>query len=175
MGMTARRSLGRLAQGRRKDAGALVHRLKGAAGSMALTTVWRHADSLEQTLGQEGKAAATRVQDLQEALEAARYAITAYAGRDPATPEEATPDETISLRLVDDLLRALDRDNPDEAEPILDGLSGKLPADRLAALQERLDAFDFRGAEAVVRALVARPAIIAEEAPNETRSNPVRG
>ena len=70
------------------------------------------------------------------------------------------PDETAVPPLLDELLLALDRDDPDEAEPILDRLSGKLPADQLAALRERLDVFDFRGAEAVVAALRARPRIV---------------
>ena len=35
--------------------------------------------------------------------------------------------EVSDVHSLDELLRALDRDNPDEAEPILDGLAGKLP------------------------------------------------
>ena len=60
------------------------------------------------------------------------------------------PDKITARRLLDELLRALDRGNPDEAESILDRPASKLPADRMAAVRQLLDEFDFRGAEATV-------------------------
>jgi len=142
-----------LTQGRREDAAAILHKLKGAAGSMALTAVWRQAETLERTL-HEADDGETQVRDLQEALEAARSAIATYC-LDKQTPMEAAPYETSTTGLFDELLRALDRDNPDAAEPILNGLLGRVPADRLAAMRERLEAFDFRGTEALARAFDA--------------------
>jgi signal transduction histidine kinase/CheY-like chemotaxis protein/HPt (histidine-containing phosphotransfer) domain-containing protein len=153
-----------LAQGRREEAAAQVHKLKGAAGSLALTMVWRQAASVEQALD-EGKETPTRAGGLEEALVAAGCAIAAYAGPNEKAPAQATEDETAAFRLLHELLRALDRDNPDEAEPILDALAGTLRANRLAVLRERLDAFDFRGAEAVVRTLVAGLASVAHAVP----------
>ena len=68
-----------LTQGRREDAAALVHGLKGVAGIMALTTVWRDADSLERALAQ-GKDSGVQVCDLQQALQVALSAIRGRYG-----------------------------------------------------------------------------------------------
>ena len=133
------------------EAATLVHKLKGAAGSMALPAVWRQADRLEQALDQ-GKAAATELEALQEALRAAAIAIAAWTEPEEAVAGNAAAD-TATGQLLAQLLQALDRDNPDEAEPILAALSGQLPADKLASLREHLDAFDFRGAESIARTL----------------------
>jgi len=144
--------------GQRTDAASLLHKLKGAAGSMALMTVWRNATSLEQALHQ-GKDAGTHVQKLPAALAAARTAIAAFESVAEEASVLATPDDTAASCLLDDLLGALDRDSLDDAEPILDRLSDKLPADQLAALRQRLDAFDFWGAAAIAHTLVTHPII----------------
>ncbi len=154
-----------LIQGRRKDAASLLHKLKGAAGSMALMKVRQQAESMERALHQ-GKDAGANLQDLQAALEDSRSAIATYCGNEEA-PRMAAPEamqhETTVTSLLDELSQVLDRDNPDQAEPILERLSGKLLPDQLAALRGRLDAFDFRGAEFVVDALRARPNIVPQQ------------
>ena len=89
-----------LAEGRRKDAAGLAHKLKGAAGSMALMQVWRQADSLEQTIRQDGETAAL-VQALQTALQEAGSAIAAYTGPDAAPPGQAVADGTAASSLLE--------------------------------------------------------------------------
>ena len=154
-----------LAQDMRKDASGVLHKLKGAAGSMALMAVSRSVDRLEQALG-GGHDARAPVQQLQMALEAAGIAIAAYAGvRQEASGQAATADKATTIRLLDALLRALDLDNPDEAEAALDALTGNLPGDRIAALRERLETFDFRGAEMIARALVPPTLVSGESLP----------
>lgn len=146
-----------LIQGGQKQAASLLHKLKGTAGSMALMKVWRQAESVERAL-HRGEDTSAHVQGLQAALEDARSAIAAYCADQEArrtAPPKATQDKTAATSLLDELSQVLDRDNPDEAELILDRLAGKLLPDQLAALRERLDAFDFRGAEAVAHALRA--------------------
>ncbi len=141
------------------DATALVHKLKGAAGSMALQDVWRQADRLEQALDEakdQGKEPAEALARLQAALEAAGIAIEAWTEPADALGGNAAPDAATGPLLAE-LLQALDRDNPDEAEPILAALAGKLPAKPLAALHEHLEAFDFRSAEAIARGLMQGP------------------
>jgi HPt (histidine-containing phosphotransfer) domain-containing protein len=148
-----------LTQGRRNDAAALVHKLKGAAGSMALMTVWRHASSLEQTLNQ-GKDADTQIQNLLAAMVAAESEIATLTHKDDAAPVAAVLDAASASSLPAELLRVLDRDSLDEAEAVLAQLSGTLPADQFAALRQRLDSFDLRGAEAIVRTLAAGPVTV---------------
>jgi signal transduction histidine kinase/DNA-binding response OmpR family regulator/HPt (histidine-containing phosphotransfer) domain-containing protein len=152
-----------LADERLLDAIALAHKLKGVAGSLALTKVWRHADALEQKL----KNARGWEQDLGELRAALHSTLAAIAvciergeNSAEARPVMAPLDAISAPRLFDGLLRALDRDNLDEAEALLDGLADKLSADLLSALRNMLDAFDFRGAEAL--ALAACGAIAKE-------------
>jgi CheY-like chemotaxis protein len=160
----AEKIAGLLTQGRREDAAALVHGLKGVAGIMALTTVWRDADSVERALAQ-GKDSGLQVRDLLRALQVALSAIAIDTEPEKAATGEVVPGEVSDVHSLDELLRALDRDNPDEAEPILNGLASRLPPDRLAALRDRLEAFDFRGAETVARAFVARSVVDPVEPP----------
>jgi CheY-like chemotaxis protein len=152
-----------LAKGQPKQAAALLHRLAGAAGNMALMAVSRHSLALERTL-KDGAEHASLLRDLQNALASARSFIDHHTVP-PELPQAASlRDETLTSCLLDKLLRALNRDNPDEAEPILDSLSGRVPADWLGGLREKLDDFDFRGAEAMARALTERPATPNEKA-----------
>ncbi len=147
-----------LTQGMRKDAAAVLHKLIGAAGSMALTAVSRQAIGLERALCEaSGEAAA--VQHLQCALDASSAAILAYAGtRQEAPPRVGSASLSTTTELLDKLLRVLDLDNPDEAETVLDALAGNLPADRIDAMRRHLETFDFRGAEMTARALLASEA-----------------
>ena len=70
---------GLLEQGRQADAASMLHRLKGAAGNLALMTVWRQAANLEEVLDQQQPAAA-QVTLLQQAMAAGRSAIADYTG-----------------------------------------------------------------------------------------------
>jgi HPt (histidine-containing phosphotransfer) domain-containing protein len=144
-----------LARNRPADAAAMLHRLKGAAGNMALMGVWDQANSLEQALDQQTDAG-PRVQDLRQALQAAQVAIAAYAGPSTEIPPTAGTDEASADAAVEALLLALDRDSPDEAENILDRLSDQLPGHRLDAVRERLEAFDFRGAKSLAAHLATQ-------------------
>ena len=144
-----------LTQDKHKDASAVLHKLKGAAGAMALVTVSKRAENLEQAIG-EGHDVSAPVQALQEALDAASTAIAAYAGVRQDAPETPAPsNEATTAQLLDALLRALDLDSPDEAEAVLYNLSSRIPAGRATELRERLEAFDFRGAEMIARSLVS--------------------
>jgi hypothetical protein len=147
-----------LSGGRQQEAAALLHKLKGAADSMALMTVWQHVGNLEQSLRQ-GTGTATEIQALLSALADAVSQIATFALAHETAPAEATADDSVAASLCGDLVNALEQDGLDEAEAILVRLSDKLPPGQLGALQQRLDAFDLRGAEAVARTLAARAAV----------------
>jgi CheY-like chemotaxis protein len=146
-----------LARGEHSAAAALVHQLKGVAGTLALPRVAQAAARLEHAL-HDGTTAGPGVDGLQAALDAASAAIVRVAGAGP-------PDGVVGPRevgaaaaagpLLSDLLRALDRDNPDHAEPILAALAGVLPPTGVDTLRLQVEAFDFRAAEAQVRTLAA--------------------
>jgi CheY-like chemotaxis protein len=80
-------------------------------------------------------------------------AVPSFAGP-VGTTIGALVDATVA-GLLAELLAALDGDNPGPAEPLLAALAAKLPVARVAPLQQRVDRFDFRGAEREVRLLAA--------------------
>ena len=139
--------------GMRAEASAALHKLKGAAGSMALTTVSRSADEAQRALAQE-RDMADAMSLLRGSLEAASVAIAAYAGvEDDDAQRVPAGDPATTIVLLETFLGTLAHDDLDEAEVALDGMAGSLPTDRVAALREHLGNFDFRAAEAVARAV----------------------
>ena len=149
-----------LARHRRDEAAFVAHALKGAAGSMALMTVHRQAQSLELVLRQ-GADGRTELESLKAALAEAMAAIAATADANEVAALPAMADHASAACLLDDLVHALDRDDLDQAEACLAGLSGSLPAEQLAGLRDRLESFDLRGAEAAARRLAGHAAAVA--------------
>ena len=160
---------GLLVHGEPAAAAALAHKLKGAASALALTEVARVAAAIEQAIN-AGQAPQPGLTGLQEAL----AAVIAARVPAPSAPQEkgtvppAPIDPAVASRLLHDLLhdllRALDRDNPDHAEPILAALGPLLPAAGVRRLRELVDAFDFRAAEAQVRLAAAALGIVLDQA-----------
>ena len=148
-----------LAQGEVGQAGALAHKIKGSAGNLSLPALARAAEVVEHRL-MEGGDASGDVASLQQAFDEACLAIQALNGEAPVMPKASpTPGDGGQLQaLLDELVAALDRDNPDLAVPVLDRLQGLLPEAPLARLRERVDDFDFRGAEQAARDLIAEQA-----------------
>ena len=154
-GMAQLRQL--LEQGDAKQAGALMHKLKGTAGNLALPELARTAGLLEHRLMEVGDVLA-ELAPLPAAFTQAWRASAAYTGEVDALPSPAAhaPVARSRLRsLLGELLAALDHDNPDQAAPVLRQLDGLMPDARLAALRACVDDFDFRRAEQVARDLVA--------------------
>jgi signal transduction histidine kinase/DNA-binding response OmpR family regulator len=146
-----------LDRGDAKHAGALLHKLKGSAGNLALPELARTAGHLEHRL-MEGGDVRGELEPLRAAFARACRAIAAYTGEtEDAAPASAHgPASKARLRmLLGELLQALDHDNPDLAAPALQQLDGLLPQARLAALRACVDDFDFRRAEQMARNLVA--------------------
>lgn len=148
------RIAGLLQQGDWAEAAALAHKLKGAAGTLSLQRVAEVAASVERALRQHA-GADDLVERLKLALDDASRVIADYLAL-PASGEvePLDPGDVAALKpLLCKLLTALDGDNPDLAEPVLQQLGNTLPPDILARLQEYLEGFAFRAAEAEVRAL----------------------
>ncbi|HEY8881129.1 MAG TPA: response regulator [Roseateles sp.] len=143
-----------LAAGEPGQAGALVHKIKGSAGNLSLPALARAAERVERRL-MEGGDPAEELAPLQAAFDEACRLIQAVAAaaEPPAAP--ASPANRGQLgALLEQLLAALDGDNPDLAAPVLRQLDGLLPQASVARLRARVDDFDFRGAEQEARALV---------------------
>jgi signal transduction histidine kinase/CheY-like chemotaxis protein/HPt (histidine-containing phosphotransfer) domain-containing protein len=147
-----------LEQGNAKLAGALLHKLKGSAGNLALPELTHVAGRLERQLMEGGDVLAT-LGPLQDAFTRACAAIAAYTAEagngEPAAAPQPPADNARAKALLDELLAALDRDNPDLVTPVLQQLGGLLPAARLAPISASVEDFDFRRAEQMARELAA--------------------
>ena len=153
-GDAARRLESALAGGDRKAAAALAHKLKGAAGNLALTNVAAAATDMDRRFkqGEDG----VDVGALQAAIEEAVASIGRFApegaGAHSAPVVQGTALKDAGDRLAM-LLQALDHDTPDDADPIIAELERLLSPARLAEVRARVADFDFRGAEDATRRL----------------------
>jgi|GEM_PF-1189643 len=147
-----------LRQGRAAEVAALAHKLKGAAGNLALPDVAACAATLDQQL-KSGFDTGVSVLALQQALQVALTSIGVYAPEPEAVLAAAmadAPDGDQRARLVAPLralLLALDADDLDGAEGALEALAQILPGTHLQRLRATLSDFDFRGAELAARHL----------------------
>lgn len=148
------------------DVGAesLMHRLKGAAGSLALVELAAVAASLEAQLKAGMGMAPERIGLLRRALADALESIGSFSALQgsaaaPGAVRAASVGSEVGI-LLHRLLTALDRDEPGEAEPIIRGLSACLPAEQTMALRHAVEDFDFREAERATRRLASALGII---------------
>jgi len=140
----------------------LAHKLSGTAGSLALPEVERAAREIDAAL-QAGQFLSALADALQAALDTVVASLAkwqALAGSEEETNGDG--DLAAATPLLRELLAALDRDSPRHAEPILKSLATHLPTDILRTIHERIDVFDFRGAEARTRAAAERLGISLE-------------
>jgi len=148
-----------LEQGDHKQAGTLLHKVKGSAGNLALPELARTAGRMEHRL-MEGGDPFTDWAPLESAFARAFQSITTFladGASSAAQPAAARPpvDKARVAALLHDLLVALDRDNPDLVVPVFRHLDGLLPQARLAPMLASVEDFDFRRAEQMARDLVA--------------------
>jgi HPt (histidine-containing phosphotransfer) domain-containing protein len=147
-----------LEQGRSSEASAITHRLKGSSGALAMAQV-EHVSRLLDERVLSGGAPENLPEQLQTALDIALDAIKDYAGSASEDISASRIDTAASGTvgpLLAEMLRALERDNPDEAESILASLAKEVPEEMLRGICERVEAFDFRAAEAQVKALAGK-------------------
>jgi PAS domain S-box-containing protein len=148
---------GLVTMGLLEQARVLAHKLKGTAGNLAMMVVWELAEKIELVLA-ENRETGDWPQTLQRALDDVLAKITGLTK--PNSPNDGAiscvVDCDTPLHLLRDLLLALDRDDPDEAEPALSALEQILPLQMLEPIRELLDNFDFRAAEEQTRALIKR-------------------
>lgn len=139
------------------EALAISHKLSGAASSLALMEVWRIAGVIDRSRREENDLAGMAGQ-LQDALDVALASVERYCAA--FTQDSDLPDNDVdavrTAPLLQELLNALDLDNPDTAEPILEALNKTLPRSLLSPIRERIEAFDFRAAELQTKALVEK-------------------
>ena len=151
---------------------ALLHKLRGAAGNLALEQVAAAATALEQQLLLQQKEQEEQgTQQTQEAIEQlllalaqASASIAGYAAVpaphaalpfQPASPTapQAPPDTPRLLALLTQALHILGSDSPEGMEPVLAALEAVLPTSQTTPLRQAVESFAFRAGEAAVQTL----------------------
>jgi len=144
---------------------ALTHKLRGAAGNLALHQVAAASIELEGVLKAKADAHGALL-GLQQALQVADSSIAIYAASAPnpsAAPQ--TLDRAQLTPLLERTLEELGHDTPDGVEPLLLELEALLTPYQTAALRHAVEDFDFRAGEAAVHALAATLRLSLKETP----------
>ena len=148
-------------EGKRNEAGRLMHSLKGTAGILSATEVYRLADVLEQRLtGPHSPAEAGLLEALEHACDVISRAVAPLVQREAAAAQGAPGgNEPSPAPLLRELNRLVARDDPRaiEAAKQLRRNAGFVTAagPRLAALEAHLSVFDFERAASIVGDLAA--------------------
>jgi len=151
-------------------AGALAHKLKGAAANLAVADVARIAGEVEENLKaghrEEVDGALDELLDqLGQSLAIAQRSIDRYMSTTaqivtsaPDTPvQDALNSEQLEIvsSLIQRMLAALDTDDPGLAKPMLEQLASRIGADQLSDVIASVEDFDCRGAEIATRKLAS--------------------
>ncbi|MCQ8105105.1 PAS domain S-box protein [Methylomonas sp. SURF-2] len=143
-------------EGNLKAAAALAHKLYGVAGTLRLPQIAELAGKLETRL-KGGEAAFRLATELQAAIDRVCATVDAWTESDKPTATvkpSLDPREDDVIALFEGMLKALDRNDPDDSEVWLGRLRQHPTPIQLAELDALLADFDFRGAEAAVRSLL---------------------
>ena len=137
-----------------EKARALLHKLKGAAGTLALTEVAQCAAALEMV--EPPAETAEGLGRLSSSMATAFESIQHYATQVTKMQNDPVAASTKPLsELLQQLLKALDSDTPDTANRLIESMQTILNRDFAMQIQACIDNFDFRGAEKLVRQLAA--------------------
>lgn len=146
-------------------AGALAHKLKGAAGNLALPDVASAAAEFEMI--SPANDSGPTLQRLQLALDIATESIAKFTAAPAAKKGDASSLTSADIAkiasILPELMRALDTDTPDSASELLDKLENIFPLAEITPLRNCIEDFDFRGAEVLVDQLADQLGITLEE------------
>ncbi|MBS0355991.1 MAG: response regulator [Proteobacteria bacterium] len=134
------------------DRAALVHKLRGAAANIGLEWLADTARTLELQLKQGQDCGAT-LEAFREALSATLARIAATRASDEAEPSPPQSTPAVLQPLFEQIRVALQKDTPDDVEPLLAQLKSQVPEEPLKALTDAVSRYDFRGAERALSAL----------------------
>ncbi len=153
-----------MAGAERTLASTLAHKLKGAAGNLALVDVAALAADADRVL-RAGDDPTAALAALQVALTMTLESIQRYAPTDRSpdiAPTGADRFEAVAP-LLHRLLAAFDTDSPDAVRPVLSELRKVLPLASIASLENAVENFDFRGGKMVTRNLAVELGISLED------------
>ncbi|NIK33200.1 PAS domain S-box-containing protein [Xanthomonas arboricola] len=130
--------------------GALAHKLRGAAGSLALPALAGAASDLETRIeqGHDITSALLALKDTMQRTAAAIHAFLQHGGSDAEAGDDDVALDADSVQILEAALGSDDADKIDHALLIC---APRLPRNLQEALQRAVEDFDFRRAEATLR------------------------
>jgi len=133
-----------------------VHKLKGAAASLGLTTISVCAGHVDDRLS-VGHCAEHEIARLDEAISTALISIDVYVSNSDCAAKfsKFEFDAEHLTELTRQMYQALDQDNPTGVGPILEKMKIYLPALTLKQLSDFVDSYEFRKAEDELASIVA--------------------
>jgi two-component system sensor histidine kinase/response regulator len=145
-----------LREGQRDEARKRMHSLKGVAGNLSATDVYRLASELEELLaGPASTAEAPLIAALERACDVIAHTVARLEPEEPETvPAARCGKDQSSIPLIRELRRLVARDDP-RAIDVLKKLKGnaglaEAAGSHLAALEAHLSDFDFEQAALIV-------------------------
>ncbi len=138
------------------DAVQVLHKMRGAAGSLGLNDIAAAARDLEQAIETNTDRAGCGTR-LRVALDTGLASIALYAIPAPASdgPAITNLDAIQAAPVLRRALAAFDTDNPDEVSKLIAELASHVPAAQLTELRNCIENFDFRAGENAIRVLAA--------------------
>ncbi|MGQ5314359.1 response regulator [Xanthomonas arboricola pv. corylina] len=130
--------------------GALAHKLRGAAGSLALPALAGAASDLETRI-EQGHDITSALLALKDTMQRTAAAIHAFLQHGDSDAEAGDDDAALDADSVQILEAALGSDDADKIDHALLICAPRLPRNLQEALQRAVEDFDFRRAEATLR------------------------
>lgn len=126
-----------------------IHAIKGASANLCMTEVHSACEALTPLMAAgETKGLGPLVETLIGAIEALSRTQRQRSSEGPPLPQAPLNLPAKKIRSwFQELLAALESDNPDRVAPLLTPDAACIAATHLRRLQQKVDAFDFRGAE----------------------------
>ncbi|MBB5735561.1 PAS domain S-box-containing protein [Xanthomonas arboricola] len=130
--------------------GALAHKLRGAAGSLALPGLAGAASDLETRI-EQGHDITSALIALKDTMQRTAAAIRTFLQHDDSNQDASDADVTLDTDSVQILEAALGSDDADRIDHALLICAPRLPRNLQEELQRAVEDFDFRRAEATLR------------------------
>ncbi|WP_163839636.1 CHASE domain-containing hybrid sensor histidine kinase/response regulator [Pseudoxanthomonas sacheonensis] len=140
-------------RGDRDGACAEMHKMRGAASSLALPSLVAAAAEAEELL-RDGKDIDDLMGGLRLVLRETLEDIHQYADPEPIAETVSASEGEDSIVLLGELLKALDSDDPESIDAAAARLSGRIRFDTAGKIFQYIEEFDFRGAEDFISGLI---------------------
>jgi CheY-like chemotaxis protein len=142
-----------LRRGDKVGACAEMHKMRGAASSLALPSLVAATAEMEELL-RDGRDIDDLMGGLRLVLRETLEDIHQYVGSEPIAETMSASGGEDSIALLGELLKVLDSDDPESIDAAAAPLSGRIRPDAADRIFQYIEEFDFRGAEDFICGLI---------------------